>query len=97
MFEPIAESDPPVHPSPVVFTRRSSPFPLSFNPPKFESPMIVCLCHRISERDIEHVARLGCESFEELQEQTCVATGCGTCQECAQDTFERARESHAAA
>ena len=59
--------------------------------------MIVCLCHRISERDIEHVARLGCESFEALQEETCVATGCGTCHECAQDTFERARGSRGAA
>lgn len=53
--------------------------------------MIVCLCHRISERDIERVARKGCESFEALQAQTCVATRCGTCHEVAQDTFERAR------
>lgn len=59
--------------------------------------MIVCLCHCISERDIERVARLGCESFEALQDQTCIATGCGTCHECAQDTFERARESQAPA
>lgn len=59
--------------------------------------MIVCLCHRISERDIEQVARLGCESFEALQEETCVATGCGTCHECALDTFERARASQAVA
>jgi bacterioferritin-associated ferredoxin len=70
---------------------RGSPFTAPI-PPLAEQVMIVCLCHRISESDIERVARRGCESFEALQEATGVATGCGTCHECAVDTYEKLRE-----
>jgi len=49
--------------------------------------MIVCLCHRISDRDIQRAAQRGCESFEELQDDTRVATGCGACRDCAEETF----------
>lgn len=52
--------------------------------------MIVCACHRISDRDITHVAR-HCESFDELQFTLNVATRCGTCLDCARETFEAAR------
>lgn len=49
--------------------------------------MIICLCHRVSDRDIaRHVAH-GCSTFEALQELTRVATGCGACRELAQETF----------
>ena len=49
--------------------------------------MIVCLCHRVSDRDIAREARAGCNSFDELQFELGVGTGCGACLECAQDTF----------
>lgn len=49
--------------------------------------MIVCLCHRVSDRDIAQAAREGCASFEELQDELCVATACGACHDCARDTF----------
>lgn len=49
--------------------------------------MIVCLCHRVSDRDIAREARDGCGSFEELQDALRVATGCGSCLEHAQATF----------
>lgn len=49
--------------------------------------MIVCLCHRVSERDIALEARAGCASFDELQDELRVATSCGACLECAQEVF----------
>ncbi len=53
--------------------------------------MIVCVCHRVSDRDIEREVRHGCESFEELQDELRVATACGRCGDCARDTFDVAR------
>ena len=46
--------------------------------------MIVCICHRVSDRDIAHAARHGCASFDELQDELGVATACG---DCARETF----------
>lgn len=51
--------------------------------------MIVCICHRVSDRDIACAARQGCASFEELQDELRVATACGTCHDCARDTFHQ--------
>ena len=53
--------------------------------------MIVCVCHRVSDRDIEREVRHGCASFEELQDELLVATACGRCGDCARDTFAAAR------
>ena len=53
--------------------------------------MIVCVCHRISDRDIERHARNGCASFDELQMDSGVASCCGRCTDCARDVFESAR------
>jgi bacterioferritin-associated ferredoxin len=49
--------------------------------------MIVCVCHRISDRDIARAAQKGCASFDELQFELAVATCCGKCHDCARDTF----------
>ena len=53
--------------------------------------MIVCVCHRVSDRDIEREVRHGCASFDELQDELRVGTACGTCTDCARDTFDMAR------
>ena len=53
--------------------------------------MIVCVCHRVSDRDIEREVRHGCASFDELQDELRVGTACGTCTDCARDTFDVAR------
>lgn len=50
-------------------------------------PMIVCLCHRVSDRDIAREVRSGCASFDLLQDELRVATACGACTECARETF----------
>jgi bacterioferritin-associated ferredoxin len=59
--------------------------------------MIVCICHRISDRDIVRATREGCASFDELQLELGVATSCGRCRDCACETFHAAlaSEEHA--
>lgn len=53
--------------------------------------MIVCVCHRVSDRDIAIAASSGCPSFEALQEDLRVATACGACHDCACAVFEESR------
>ena len=50
--------------------------------------MIICVCHRVSDRDIARAARAGCATFDELQFELSVATACGACHDCARQTFE---------
>ena len=51
--------------------------------------MIVCICHRVSDRDIARAAQGGCTSFDDLQFELSVATSCGKCHDCARETFHR--------
>ena len=53
--------------------------------------MIVCVCHRVSDRDIAIAASSGCPDFEALQDDLRVATACGACRECACAVFEESR------
>jgi bacterioferritin-associated ferredoxin len=57
--------------------------------------MIVCVCHRISERDIQRAAGEGVTSFEQLQHLTRVASSCGCCHDCAREVLEAALRSGA--
>jgi bacterioferritin-associated ferredoxin len=59
--------------------------------------MIICLCHRLSERDIAAQVAAGCHSFEALQDETFVATACGCCLEHAQEAFAAERAALACA
>jgi bacterioferritin-associated ferredoxin len=59
--------------------------------------MIVCVCHRVSDRDIGRAVHEGCPDFESLQSELLVGTACGACIECASETFEaRAAECRTA-
>lgn len=53
--------------------------------------MIVCVCNRISDREINRHVQQGCMSFDELQMDTGVATCCGCCETCAREVFQEAR------
>ncbi len=52
--------------------------------------MIVCVCNRVSDRDIKRLAAAGCDSFEALQMETGAATCCGRCESCARETLAAA-------
>lgn len=49
--------------------------------------MIVCLCHRISDRDIQVAVKSGTASFDDLQDDLRVATACGCCRDSALEVF----------
>lgn len=57
--------------------------------------MIVCVCLRISDRQITTRALEGCQSFDELQFDTGVATRCGTCRPSAVEVFEQHKATEA--
>jgi bacterioferritin-associated ferredoxin len=46
--------------------------------------MIICICQRVSDRDITQMSRLGA-SFDDLQLELGVATQCRACEGCARD------------
>jgi bacterioferritin-associated ferredoxin len=52
--------------------------------------MIVCLCHRISDRHIEQSVKDGVRDFEALQDETCLARNCGCCEDTAREVFDNA-------
>ena len=50
--------------------------------------MIVCVCNRISDREITRHARAGM-SFDDLQLELGVATCCGSCESCARELVDQ--------
>ncbi|ACB32861.1 BFD domain protein (2Fe-2S)-binding domain protein [Leptothrix cholodnii SP-6] len=53
--------------------------------------MIVCLCNRVSDRDIRHAVQVhGVRDFEVLKDQTSAASCCGCCHDCAREVFDAA-------
>jgi bacterioferritin-associated ferredoxin len=52
--------------------------------------MIVCLCHRLSDRDIQRAVACGTRCFEVLQDETRLASSCGCCHDCAREVFDQA-------
>ena len=54
--------------------------------------MIVCVCRRVSDREIARHARAGM-SFDEIQFELGVATQCGCCESCARDVVAQCSAS----
>lgn len=52
--------------------------------------MIVCLCHRVSDRDIQVAVKGGTTSFDALQDDLRVGSACGCCQDSARSVFDEA-------
>jgi bacterioferritin-associated ferredoxin len=52
--------------------------------------MIVCLCQRVSDRDIKAAVRSGTACFDRLQDELRVASCCGCCHDCAREVFDSA-------
>ncbi|MEK8027932.1 MAG: hypothetical protein RLY78_1594 [Pseudomonadota bacterium] len=59
--------------------------------------MIVCLCHKVSDRDIDLAVRQGTHCFDLLQDDTGVASACGRCHDCARETFGESCRRHGVA
>ena len=52
--------------------------------------MIVCICRRVSDRDIKRHADSGVATFDELQMESGVSTCCGRFADCAREVFDSA-------
>lgn len=55
--------------------------------------MIVCVCRRVSDREIARHARAGM-SFDDIQFELGVATQCGNCESCARDVVAQCASHH---
>jgi bacterioferritin-associated ferredoxin len=55
--------------------------------------MIVCVCRRVSDREIARHARAGM-SFDDIQFELGVATQCGQCESCARDVVAQCNSVH---
>ena len=55
--------------------------------------MIVCVCRRVSDREIARHARAGM-SFDDIQFELGVATQCGSCESCARDVVAQCTSGH---
>lgn len=55
--------------------------------------MIVCVCRRVSDREIARHARAGM-SFDDIQFELGVATQCGQCETCARDVVAQCNALH---
>ena len=55
--------------------------------------MIVCVCHRVSDREIARHARAGM-SFDDIQFELGVATQCGNCEGCAREVVAQCAATH---
>lgn len=61
--------------------------------PTLPVAMIVCVCHRVSDREIARHARAGM-GFDDIQFELGVATQCGQCEGCAREVFAQCCASH---
>ncbi|MDB5857998.1 MAG: ferredoxin [Ramlibacter sp.] len=55
--------------------------------------MIVCVCRRVSDREIASHARAGMD-FDDIQFELGVATQCGQCESCARDVVAQCSANH---
>ncbi|WP_082498065.1 bacterioferritin-associated ferredoxin [Pseudorhodoferax sp. Leaf267] len=55
--------------------------------------MIVCVCNRISDREIVRHVRAGL-GFDDIQLELGVATQCGRCEGCAREVVEQCSRMH---
>ncbi|WP_341909909.1 (2Fe-2S)-binding protein [Polaromonas sp. YR568] len=58
--------------------------------------MIICVCHRVSDKTIAHCARSGM-GFDDIQLELGVATQCGQCEGCARSLWSECVPRHAVA
>ncbi len=55
--------------------------------------MIICVCRRVSDREITRHAKAGL-GFDDIQMELGVATQCGRCESCARDIVAQCSASH---
>jgi len=51
--------------------------------------MYVCICHGITDKDIQKAARAGVTTISQLAAETGATTGCGSCVDMAEDILHQ--------
>lgn len=51
--------------------------------------MIVCVCHRVSDRHIQQAIQNGADSIDALGVELGACTGCGCCRESCQELIDQ--------
>lgn len=51
--------------------------------------MYVCICHGITDKDIQKAARTGVTTISQLAAETGATTGCGSCLDMAEDILQQ--------
>jgi bacterioferritin-associated ferredoxin len=59
--------------------------------------MYICVCNRVTDRDIRAAVAAGHRGFHEIQDVLGVATCCGRCADCARGEIAAASRQHHAA
>lgn len=54
--------------------------------------MYVCICHGVTEKDLQKAAKQGANSLQDVKQMTGCATGCGSCADMALEVL-RAQQS----
>ncbi len=58
--------------------------------------MIVCVCHRVSDKAIVQLAMEG-KGFDDIQFELGVASNCGRCEDCAREVIDKCHsQAHSA-
>jgi len=55
--------------------------------------MYVCLCHAVTDSEIEQAARNGAKSLKDLRRDLGVSSQCGLCADCARQCLKAANQS----
>lgn len=55
--------------------------------------MIICVCSRVSDREIVRHAHMG-RGFDDIQLELGVGTQCGQCESCARDLVAQCSQTH---
>lgn len=58
--------------------------------------MYICVCHAVTESDIDGAIASGCCSLRQLREELGVGATCGRCTRCARDTLKESLQAHPA-
>lgn len=50
--------------------------------------MYVCICHGVTEKDIQKAAKAGANSLQDLKQMTGCSSGCGSCADVALEVLQ---------
>ena len=56
--------------------------------------MYVCICHQVTDKEIQSAVRAGCCTLKDLQKKTGLGTQCGSCCQLASEVMNEVNEKN---